>query len=239
LEKFSHSHVQRYSESADAEEAASVRHEHGHAEPSTKLSGLLMRDLCGLPPPVRHSWSTDHWSDARGCTCRDHEHVHAGVRHKSVQVGSGASTMPLVLALLFSVHSFIAGLALGIQSRFGSSAVAILVAILAHKFVEALALASSFVKEGVATSTSLPLLLIYCTMTPAGVLVGAYIIGHALGPSAAAAEALVSGFAAGSFVFLAGHELAHSRNESPIGKLRGSFLALIGFASMALLSFWI
>ena len=54
----------------------------------------------------------------------------------------------LVLAVLFSIHSFIAGLALGIQSQFGSSAVAILIAILAHKFVEALSLASSFVKEG-------------------------------------------------------------------------------------------
>ena len=85
------------------------------------------------------------------------------MRHKHLAVGSASATFPLVLALLFSVHSFIAGLALGIQatllptthnlklriattnpnpnpnpvqSEKSSSAVAILIAILGHKFVE-------------------------------------------------------------------------------------------------------
>ena len=235
-ERFAH-HSHSASPLTRPEDGTSSVHEHTHTH-----SSLPPSIIGGLPPPIIRTKSAEGWSrdkSGRGCGCADHTHVHSGVMHKSVEVGLGASTMPIVLAILFSVHSFIAGLALGIQSQFGSSAVAILIAILAHKFVEALSLASSFVKEGVATSTSLPVLVVYCTMTPAGVLTGAYILGSALGPSAAAIEALVSGFAAGSFVFLAGHELSHSSSDAAIGKLQRAMLALLGFSSMALLSLWI
>ena len=52
-----------------------------------------------------------------------------------------------------------AALALGIQSDDSASSVAILIAILGHKFVEALSLASSFVREGVQLATSASVLL--------------------------------------------------------------------------------
>lgn len=71
-----------------------------------------------------------------------HTHEHPGVRHGHFVIGGGGeeshSTLPLLLALLFSVHSMIAGLALGIQPAADASAVAILVAILGHKSIEAL-----------------------------------------------------------------------------------------------------
>ena len=166
--------------------------------------------------------------------------MHVGVRHKLVSVGGpgAAATLPLVLALLFSVHSFIAGLALGIQSQLGSSAIAILIAILGHKLVEALSLASSFVKEGVTFRTSLSVLLTYSCMTPLGVAVGAAVVR--LGHRWTLLEADVSGFAAGSFVFLAARELTSASPASSFGgpRLRAA-LALAGMGCMAVLSLWV
>ena len=68
--------------------------------------------------------------------------------------------MPLIYAPLFSVHSLIAGLALGVQAQLDAAAMAILIAIVAHKFVEALSLAASFVREGVRLDTSLAVLMV-------------------------------------------------------------------------------
>ena len=132
-------------------------------------------------------------ADQGGCACRSasHDHVHLGALHKHAAVGAAAHTFSLVLALLFSVHSFIAGLALGIQSHNRASSAAILIAILGHKFVEALSLASNFVREGVGLSTSASVLLVYCCMTPAGILTGRGVLS--IGKSAATAEALISG----------------------------------------------
>jgi hypothetical protein len=71
------------------------------------------------------------------------------------------------------------------------------------------------------------------------VLVGAFLVGADLGPTATAIEALVSGFGAGSFVYLGGHQLALSRPKSVVSKLQRALLALAGFSSMALLSLYI
>ena len=71
-----------------------------------------------------------------------------------------------------------------------------------------------------------------------GVLVGWWISD--LGPEATAVEALVSGFAAGSFVFLAAHELQPAEGHRPAASLsRGTRagLAFGGLGCMALLVF--
>lgn len=78
-----------------------------------------------------------------------HDHTHDHVQHSHV-VFSGTSTMlPFILAILFSVHSVIAGMALGLQASVDSTAISILVAIMAHKAFEAASVGSNFVKERV------------------------------------------------------------------------------------------
>lgn len=196
------------------------------------------------PSPSRRPSSSSGWVDEVECCGgggngkHDHEHVHTGVRHKHVPIGGHgqSATLPLVLALLFSVHSFIAGLALGIQSSQTSTAVSILIAILGHKLVEALSLASSFVREGVRLSTSVSVLATYCLMTPLGIVAGASVLE--LGTEATAAEALISGFAAGSFVFLAAHELTTHASTSELSKTVRTLLALGGMGCMAVLAIW-
>ena len=113
----------------------------------------------------------------------------------------------------------------------------ILIAILGHKFVEALSLASNFVREGVGLSTSASVLLVYCCMTPAGILTGRGVLS--IGKSAATAEALISGLAAGSFTFLAAHELTHTAATSRLSKRTRAALAFAGVGCMAVLAIWV
>lgn len=157
-------------------------------------------------------------------------------RHVVVVPERGAALtplMPLIYALLFSVHSLIAGLALGVQSQLGDAAVAILIAIVAHKFVEALSLAASFVREGVRLETSLLVLLVYCAMTPLGLAAGYLLVAHG-GALGGTAEPLLSSFAAGSFTFLASHELGSDR--AALGRPLRAGLALGGVGVMGLVS---
>lgn len=231
----------------DEDESAGRGDEHGHAGHASHNHGHADHAGLSLDRRTTTTGAPNGWVDEaeccggrggpRGHARYDHEHVHTGVRHKHVSVGHGhRATLPLILALLFSVHSFIAGLALGIQSSHPSSAIAILVAILGHKLVEALSLASSFVREGVRLSTSVSVLAVYCLMTPLGIVAGASVLE--LGTEVTAAEALISGFAAGSFVFLAAHELTTHASTSVLSKTLRAFLALGGMGCMAVLAIW-
>lgn len=203
-----------------------VQHDHSHAQPATRTerrpSWVDEESCCG-----GHGGGDEH----------DHNHVHVGVLHRHVVVvPEGAALtplMPLIYALLFSVHSLIAGLALGVQSELGEAAIAILIAIVAHKFVEALSLAASFVREGVRLETSLAVLLVYCAMTPLGLALGYVLVSHG-GALGGVAEPLLSSFAAGSFCYLASHEL--SSDHASLGRPLRAALALAGVGVMGLVS---
>jgi zinc transporter ZupT len=168
-----------------------------------------------------------------------HSHVHPGVRHGHLVIGGSGnqshSALPLLLTLLFSVHSLIAGLALGIQPAADASALAILIAILGHKWIEALSLASNFVKEGVTARSSVSVLIVYILATPAGIVAGAYFARLVHGSRVA--MGLVGGFAAGSFVALGAHELT-SQPHGRVSARTQVVLALAGVVCMAILSVW-
>lgn len=206
-----HSHAGHVHNHTDATSA--INHSHSHAPGDPHQPGLGRKRSSGKRTASGSFGPDDRWLDTcEGCE-GSHDHVHVGVRHKHVTVGgsmSASGILPFLLSILFSVHSFTEGLALGVQSDFSGSAMAILVAILGHKFVEALSLASSFVKEGVTLRTSVSVLFGYSLMTPLGMLAGWRLVGW-LGSTAKLVESLVSAFAAGSFVFLAAHELLEAQ----------------------------
>jgi zinc transporter ZupT len=63
-------------------------------------------------------------------------------------------------------------LSAGVQARLDSTALSVFLAIIAHKCVEALTVSSNFVKEHVQLSAALPVILVYCFMTPLGIVTG-------------------------------------------------------------------
>jgi hypothetical protein len=81
--------------------------------------------------------------------CNQDAHAHSHSDHFSWLLDTQAlgpkALVPLLLAIVLSVHSFIAGMALGVQED-SAAAVPTLIAIVAHKWVEAISLGVSVVR---------------------------------------------------------------------------------------------
>ena len=91
---------------------------------------------------------------------------------------STSSLTPYVLALVLSVHSLIAGIALGAESALGTT-VALFIAIMAHKGFAAFSLGVNLHRAHVARGQSIGVVALFAAMTPLGIAAGA-ILGDAL-----------------------------------------------------------
>jgi len=106
------------------------------------------------------------------------------------------------LAIILSVHSVLAGAALGTENTLAGSAVLTL-AILAHKGAAAFALMVDFQRAGFARGRSVGLLVLFCAMTPLGILFGA-VLDHILEETHGRLfEGMFDAVAAGTFIYIA------------------------------------
>ena len=148
------------------------------------MDECLVPALCGVVPTKVGT----HQSALRALLALQHQQrVDTGVEpvHAPVQVWAGGTAggtaggsdifASFVMFVALSFHSFLAGLSLGANPE----GVSIFVAIIAHKFFEAFALGTSFVRaKGRNTRPSLPnrqllfCMLLFSSVTPIGVLVG-------------------------------------------------------------------
>lgn len=165
---------------------------------------------------------------------------HAEELDAMLHAGTGLWTAGAMFAAL-SVHSFLAGLSLGV-TRAGT-AEAIFAAVVAHKTVAAFALGAAFVRARDARRRALSRCAIACWMilfaaaTPIGVLAGAAIdpIG---GDSATAA--VLTAVAAGTFLYVGLFEvLAKELAPRARGLVGKACAAVLGYAMMAALAVWL
>ena len=179
-------------------------------------------------------------------------HEHEELHHHHISIPQHA-LLPVFLALVFSVHSLIEGLALGAQTAVGGSAVSLLVAIASHKLIEAVSVSANFMKQSVAPHTALPVLLVYTLMTPLGIAAG-WAVDSAMRGGEEAGEAraqddpagpiswsllfqsLLQAFAAGSFVYLAVHEISDEKCCAQVRRWQQILLMMTGLSVMAALA---
>ena len=143
---------------------------------------------------------------------------------------------PYLLLITLSIHSFIAGVTLGISSS--SGAAVLLVAILAHKGAAGFALGSTFQKAAVPIRTRIPALLFFVGSTPLGVILGGLAI-DLFGLGSGVAEAWFKAVASGTFLYIATLDVV--REEFfPGGSNRSKRLiwTLLGAGLMALVAIW-
>ena len=99
-------------------------------------------------------------------------HAHSGEPLSPEAAAPLASgSVPWTLLLALSIHSILAGLALGVE-RSAAGVWIIFVAIVAHKWSAAFALGTSMVTHQVRAGRSRLLLLLFAATTPAGILAG-------------------------------------------------------------------
>ena len=169
---------------------------------------------------------------------------------------------PLVLLVVLSLHSAIAGAALGLQSEVVSS-VLVMVAILCHKGSAAFALIVSMVAAGAEQRRLRTVLAVFAAMTPLGVLLGTVASGLLQGGTAVLIEAGFNALAAGTFIYVAildvinaemssiDDRVAHFVRSAMTGsddlpmptkdtdRMLKFSLVVVGFASMAALGIWV
>ena len=169
---------------------------------------------------------------------------------------------PVVLLIVLSIHSAIAGAALGLQSDAVTS-IFVVVAILCHKGSAAFALIVSMVAAGAERKRLWAVLAIFASMTPLGIVLGTVASGILEGEVAVLIEASFNALAAGTFIYVAildvinaemsriDDRVAHFVRSAMVGdddlpmptedtdRLLKFSLVLVGFIGMALVGVWI
>lgn len=178
---------------------------------------------------------------ATGLLEEAHHHNDAEATVSEHIVFSGDSYfLPYLLAALFSVHSLIAGFALGVNHSMDRTAVATTVAIFSHKFIEAMSVGANFAKakSSIAHQRSIAVLALYSCMTPLGIFLGMVLSDSLRGSSALTMEAVALSIASGSFIYLAFHELSEENASQETNAFEKLALFSAGICSMAVLAAW-
>lgn len=176
--------------------------------------------------------------------------------------GARQPIYPVVLLVVLSIHSVIAGIALGIEAELAASLL-VLVAILSHKGSAAFALMVSVQAAGADRRRLKRVLTIFVVMTPLGIMLGTLASGLFEGHAALLIEGSFNALAAGTFVYVAILDVIDaemSRSDDRIARfVRSSLLGddempmpaqdtdritkfvliSVGLVSMAILALWV
>lgn len=137
----------------------------------------------------------------------------------------------LVVLVILSIHSILAGLALGVSGKVNG--LTILVALLVHKLFEALVMGVSTVKAHHELRVRLTEIIVYVLATPIGVVIGAIL--SAGGPLPQHTVGVIVGISSGTFTYIALVEvMAEEATACRAGKFLCYLLGLVGMAILAL-----
>lgn len=163
--------------------------------------------------------------------------IEQGVTHfYSTQSEKQPAWRPYLLTIILSLHSLIAGAALGVEELLSGFFV-IFIAIIAHKSAAAFSLGVNMRKHGLPRPTMFKLMLLFSMMTPTGIIVGSAVAHLAQTQISYFTQGVFDTVAAGTFIYIAtfdseGIEKATTNHA----KLLQVLCFLLGLSLMALVS---
>ena len=143
--------------------------------------------------------------------------------------------LALLAALMLSLHSFLAGSALGLSSSL-SVFFLVLIAILAHKSAASFALAVKLNQSNLRLSTSLIIFAFFALMVPFGAFFG-WVVATKWS-TYPMLDPVFNALAAGTFIYLGTLHGLRNFVKDECCDLRQFFLVIFGFALMALVAIW-
>jgi solute carrier family 39 (zinc transporter), member 1/2/3 len=169
--------------------------------------------------------------------------LHCGSRGASHEIGPGSNKdewhpESFVLLLVLSIHSIILGLALGAQKS-TTGALAIFIAIMAHKAMAGFALGVNYRRGGASRQRAIPAILFFSSMTPIGILTGTGIDALVSPGGQLLFEAIFNSIGAGTFLYIATLDIIRTEFELPGDNWQKWLLAAGGFGIMSLLAVWL
>ena len=152
-----------------------------------------------------------------------------------IEEGQGTQKHFAVLAtLILSIHSLLAGAALGLSGSV-SILLVLFTAIIAHKWAASFALATQINQSSLSIRTGLILFLVFACMTPLGILLGDIVTSAT--HSSPWLEPTFNALAAGTFLYLGTlHGLSRSIMVKHCCNLRQFSYVVVGFLIMAIVA---
>uniref|UniRef100_A0A6D2XBR6 Solute carrier family 39 member 1 n=1 Tax=Takifugu rubripes TaxID=31033 RepID=A0A6D2XBR6_TAKRU len=155
--------------------------------------------------------------------------------HVHVDFQAHSPFRSFMLFLSLSLHSIFEGLAIGLQTT-DPKVVEICIAILVHKSIIVFSLAVKLVQSAIPPLWVAAYIGVFALMSPVGIAIGISVMEAQLaaGPLI---QAILEGFAAGTFVYITFLEILPHELNSPGKQLLKVLFLLLGFSIMAALSF--
>ena len=151
--------------------------------------------------------------------------------------GSTSAVYPYLLTLVLSVHSIIAGIALGVESQLATSA-ALFFAIIAHKGMAAFALGVSLYRGRIPRSRLITIIVLFSLMTPVGIISGAVLDTVLTGRDGQWFEGIFDALAAGTFLYVAVIDIIEGEFATVKDKWLKFSLVFLGVTVMAVVALW-
>lgn len=160
-----------------------------------------------------------------------------GEAYQPDSAGSAAGLRARLLTIILSVHSLMAGIAIGAEAEV-AAAVAILIAIVAHKGPEGYALGVSLHQAGTGRRQLVRTVMLYAVMTPIGIVVGTGLATMLEGEANAMFEAVFDSLAGGTFIYVATFGVLKEEFSSLDSLGLKYFATIVGAALIAVVSVW-
>lgn len=149
--------------------------------------------------------------------------------------GTQKDRTPVLLMTMLSVHSIIAGAALGIEGGLATS-IALFLAIMAHKSSAGFALGVALAKSDTELSDSKRQIYMFSLMTPIGVILGSVMADIFTGHSAIVFEALFDSVAAATFLYMSLGNILAKALQREYDLTFQWVISILGFGTMALIA---
>ncbi len=160
-----------------------------------------------------------------------------GETHQRESAETSAGVRARLLTVVLSVHSLMAGIAIGAETEV-AAAVAILVAIVAHKGPEGYALGISLQQAGTPRRALIRSVMTYAVMTPVGIVLGTVLATALTGRTNLVFEAVFDSLAAGTFIYVATFGVLKDEFAAPEMLGRKYLGAALGAVLIAVVSIW-
>jgi zinc transporter 1/2/3 len=154
------------------------------------------------------------------------------IKEKSPQKHDSSTMNVFVLAILMSIHSFVEGIALGVEDSV-ADARNVLIAILSHKLIDAFTFGTNLAKNAnVNTQNFMKWLFLFSLVTPLGVVLGTSVF-HNLNAGSGFAE-IIQALSAGTFIYISLVEIILPEFDVHVPRFEKviKFVLLFGGASL-------
>ncbi len=142
-----------------------------------------------------------------------------------------------VLFLVLSIHSLITGFALGIEDQ-SIAAVALLIAVLAHKGTATFALGLKVSPVSEYAKQFYGRMLAFSLTTPVGVFLGLWMLNQLSGSDGPLLEGIFDALAAGTFLYVAVFEILSKEFQIRGHGPAKSIAMIVGAGLMAIVALW-